>query len=87
MANAPRTLLIETEDAPGVLSRVSGILGQNGISISSVLQRDRGEGKTTAIVIVTHHAREKMMQQAVSELKKLSVVRGTPHMIRIESGL
>src|SRR6185436_16420652 len=33
-------------DRPGVLSQIAGVLGHHGISISSVLQKGRGEGQT-----------------------------------------
>ena len=46
-------------DKPGVLSRISGILGKYNISIASVIQKDRREGKAVPLVVLTHSAREK----------------------------
>ena len=46
-------------DTPGVLSTISGILAQNGISISSVIQKGRDEKGSVPIVMLTHEAREK----------------------------
>jgi homoserine dehydrogenase len=74
-------------DRPGVLSKVSGALGDNNISIRSVIQRNPQREPAAAIVIMTDRAREEMMKKAVAALKRLDVVKGPLHMIRIETGL
>jgi homoserine dehydrogenase len=78
---------MEIADRPGVLSKVSGVLGEQQISIRSVSQRNRERGPVAVIVIITHEAREALMQRALEELKRLSVIRGAIHMMRIESNL
>jgi homoserine dehydrogenase len=78
---------MEIADRPGVLSKVSGVLGDHEISIRSVSQRNRERGPVAIIVIITHEAREAKMQQALAELKKLPVIKGGIHMVRIESNL
>ncbi len=78
---------LEVADQPGVLSRVGGVLGKNDISIRSVNQRNVARGPAATIVIMTHEAREMKMQKALAALKKLKVVKGPLHMIRIESEL
>jgi homoserine dehydrogenase len=55
-------------DKPGVLSRISGILGKYNISIASVIQKDRREGKTVPLVVLAHTAREKDVLAAVKEI-------------------
>ncbi|MDY7039060.1 MAG: homoserine dehydrogenase, partial [Thermodesulfobacteriota bacterium] len=45
-------------DSPGVLSRISGILGNNRISIASVIQKGREVNGSVPIVMLTHEARE-----------------------------
>jgi homoserine dehydrogenase len=74
-------------DRPGVLSKVAGILGDNQISIKSVIQRNRERGPVASIVIMTHKAREQMMQKALAQFKKLREVKGQGHMIRVETNL
>ena len=71
-------------DKPGVLSRISGILGKNNISIASVIQKDRREGKTVPLVVLTHTAREKDVLTAVNEINKLKIVTGKTVFIRVE---
>jgi len=72
------------KDAPGVLSRISGILGENGISIESVVQKGRRREGAVPIVMVTHEAREAMVEKALSEIKGLDFVLDQPLTIRIE---
>jgi homoserine dehydrogenase len=46
-------------DRPGVLSKISGILGENNISIATCIQKARGEGVAVPIVMTTYRAQEK----------------------------
>jgi homoserine dehydrogenase len=80
-------LRMDVTDRPGVLSQVAGVLGQNEISIRSVVQRDREKGQVASLVIMTHRAREDRMLNAQEAFKRLPVVKGAGHMIRIENAL
>jgi len=71
-------------DKPGVLSRISGILGKYNISIASVIQKDRREGKAVPLVVLTHRAREKDVRTAVKEINKLQIVTDKTVVIRVE---
>lgn len=72
-------------DQPGVLAQIARILGENGISIASVIQKETNEANQTAvIVIMTHRAREESMQTAMSEIRKLPNVRKIGNLIRVE---
>jgi homoserine dehydrogenase len=79
-------LRIRVVDKPGVLSRIAGVLGQHQISISSVLQKGRGES-AVPIYIVTHRARESDMRAALAGVDRLSDVLDRTRMIRIENNL
>jgi homoserine dehydrogenase len=79
-------LRIRVVDRPGVLSRIAGVLGQHQISISSVLQKGRGES-AVPIFIVTHRARESDMRNALAEVDRLPDVLDRTRMIRIENDL
>ena len=71
-------------DRPGVLSRISGILGDLDISISSVIQKGgRGE-KAVYIYMLTHEAREKNMEKALQVIDRLPVIMDKTVLIRIE---
>jgi homoserine dehydrogenase len=72
-------------DKPGVLSRISGILGNHDISIESVIQRvkdDNGEG--VPLVMMSHVAKEKNIQAALKEINNMEEVFGKTVLIRVE---
>ncbi len=71
-------------DHPGVLSRVSGILGDCGISIQSVHQRGRKIKGSVPIVMLTHQAREADVRNALDRIAALDVIKDEPVLIRIE---
>ena len=79
-------LRINVADHPGVLARISTVFGDHLISISSVLQKEVDEETQTAeVVIMTHPAREKAMQQTLQKLGKLDVVKEISNFIRVET--
>jgi len=71
-------------DQPGVLSKISGILGKFNISISSVHQKGREIEGSVPIVMLTHTAKEADVKKALEEITSLDVVAGKPVLIRIE---
>ena len=77
---------LTASDQPGVLANVARVLGNAGISISAVLQKDTDIEKTQAdLVIMTHPAREANMQTAVSLIRKLETVIQLDNLIRVEN--
>ncbi|MFH1148552.1 MAG: homoserine dehydrogenase [Pseudomonadota bacterium] len=74
-------------DSPGVLSKISGILGSNGISIESVIQKGRDTKDSVPVVMMTHEAREKDVRQAVEQIDRLDIVTAKTMFIRIENRL
>jgi homoserine dehydrogenase len=73
-------------DRPGVLSKISGILGDHGISIYSVLQKGRGINGSVPIVMLTHEARESGVLQALSQMDRLDVLTNKTVVIRVGEG-
>jgi len=71
-------------DRPGVLSKISGILGDLGISIKSVHQKGRKTKGPVPIVMLTHLAKEADVQKALTKITALDVVKDRPVLIRIE---
>ena len=71
-------------DRPGVLSQIAGVLGQQGISISSVLQKGRKEGQTVPVVIMTHTAQERQVQDALREIDGMAFISEPTTLIRVE---
>jgi len=67
-------LRITAIDKPGVLHAISGILSNFDISIESVNQEKRDEGQEVPIFMVTHHAKEQNMLNAVEKIESLESV-------------
>lgn len=74
-------------DRPGVLSRISGVLGDNNISIESMLQHGRNQGDRVPIVIMTHEASEADVRKALAEIDSFDIVQEKTQLIRIEDNL
>ncbi|MEE8125238.1 MAG: homoserine dehydrogenase [Nitrospirales bacterium] len=72
------------KDQPGVLSQISGILGEHGISISSVLQKGRMKGQAVPLVILTHRSLERAVQSALQEINALPMVSEPTTLLRME---
>ena len=65
-----------TKDIPGVLSMISGVLAENGISISSMVQLESHEKDNyVPIVLLTHEALEKSMERALQKIVKFDFVK------------
>ncbi len=65
-----------TKDIPGVLSMISGVLADHGISISSMVQLESHEKDNyIPIVLLTHEAIEKSMEQALQKIVKFDFVK------------
>ncbi|MBI5197617.1 MAG: homoserine dehydrogenase [Nitrospirae bacterium] len=72
-------------DKPGVLSRISGILGEHDISIATVIQKERKEGGTVPLVMMTHEALERNVRQALEEIDMLPIVSEKTVLLRVET--
>ena len=73
-------------DKPGVLSRITGVLGKNNISISSMIQKGRKVDEAVPIVMMTHDAIERDVRKALGEINKMDCVAGATIVIRVEEG-
>jgi homoserine dehydrogenase len=71
-------------DKPGVLSKISGILGNYNISIAQVIQKGRKAGEAVPLVVLSHEAKERDVRQALEEIDRLQVVMGKTTFIRVE---
>ncbi len=73
-------------DHAGVLARISSAMGDQAISISSVIQKESDpSNKTAEIVIMTHPAKESAVQKAIKVIDKLGVVKEISNFIRVEA--
>jgi homoserine dehydrogenase len=66
---------LHVADKPGVLADVTSILGELDVSISSIVQKSLiVEHAAAELVILTHPAREKALQEARARLEALPSV-------------
>jgi homoserine dehydrogenase len=75
-------MIFDVPDRPGVLARIAGVFGDNGVSIKSVIQH--GMGKEARIVLITHAVREESIRATVRGLEELEAVNRIVSVIRVE---
>ena len=72
-------------DRPGVLWRVAQILGEAGISIEAMIQKEAPEGQETAtMILLTSRTVELQMMNAIRAIEALDSTRGSVTRIRME---
>jgi len=75
-------MIFDVPDRPGVLARIAGVFGDNGVSIKSVIQH--GMGDEARIVLITHAVREESLRATVRGLEELEAVNRIVSVIRVE---
>ncbi|HLL87610.1 MAG TPA: ACT domain-containing protein, partial [Thermoleophilaceae bacterium] len=74
-------LHLEVADRPGVLAQIAEILGLQGVSVKSVVQK--GLGPDARLTIVVHPVRESRFLAAVGLIGRLDFLRVPPRWIRV----
>ena len=74
-------LHLEVADRPGVLAQIAQVLGDNEISVKSVVQR--GIGEDARLVMVIHECLESRFAAALEAIAELDVLRAPPRSIRV----
>ncbi|MDQ3090358.1 MAG: homoserine dehydrogenase [Actinomycetota bacterium] len=74
-------LHLEVADRPGVLAQVAQVLGMQGASIKSVVQK--GLGEKARLVMVVHPLLESRFFAALELIARLEFVRARPRAIRV----
>ena len=72
---------MEVDDRTGVLSAISGVFARHGVSLRTVRQED-GE-QTARLIVVTHAAKEAVLEDIVAELGALDEVKAVHSVIRL----
>ncbi len=73
-------------DRPGVLAEVTRILGDLGISIEAILQKEpESDAVEVPIIMLTHRIRERHMNEAIRRIEALDSIAGTVTRIRLET--
>ena len=72
-------------DKPGVLSAVTKIMGDAGISIEAIIQREQPVGEQFVnVIILTDVTKEQHLEGAVAAIEALDTVRDSVTFIRVE---
>ena len=74
---------LSVSDQPGVLASIAGTFSENNVSIESVIQEGRGE--QAELVLVTHEAPEKDMQNSIKQISSLDSVTSVTSTLRVYS--
>jgi homoserine dehydrogenase len=78
-------LRLLAQDKPGVLADITRILGDRGISIEAIIQKEAAPEETRVpIILLTHVVREGQMNQAIAGIEALDSVEGSVTRIRLE---
>jgi homoserine dehydrogenase len=75
---------LQCEDKPGVLAKVASILGDSGISIEAIMQKEPLGDAPATIILLTHRVNEGNMDTAIAAIEKLDTVIGSLTRIRLE---
>ncbi|MDH5729251.1 MAG: homoserine dehydrogenase [Gammaproteobacteria bacterium] len=78
-------LRMHAEDKPGVLAEITRIMGERGISIEALIQKEpinKDSGAT--VIMLTQPVLERNMNQAIATIEKLDTIRGSVTRIRSE---
>lgn len=78
-------LRIPVVDKPGVLAQVAGVLGEQGIGISSMIQPDAQGEENVPIILMIHDATNGQMTSALEKIAALPSVTAKPQMLRVEN--
>ena len=82
--STPFYLRMALEDKPGALAKVASELGNVGISINRMRQY-RHDDDTAPVIIVTHNSTKDAIDQALSAISGIDIMRGAPVAMRIET--
>ncbi|MGH7814943.1 MAG: homoserine dehydrogenase [Candidatus Binataceae bacterium] len=80
-------LRFAARDKPGVLGAIATVLGRSGLSIASVIQKERAAARTVPIIMRTHQAPERNLRSALAEIRRRRIVNAPPVFLRIEERL
>ena len=78
-------LRLLAQDKPGVLADITRILGDRGISIEAIIQKEAEPEETRVpIILLTQPVREGQMNKAIDRIEMLDSVEGSVTRIRLE---
>ncbi|MCG8514127.1 MAG: homoserine dehydrogenase [Halanaerobiales bacterium] len=77
-------LRLQVNDQPGVLAQITKVLGDNKVSLASVIQKHKLT-PVVPIILVTHRVKEEAVNKSIKMLKQLPDVIAINNLIRVEA--
>jgi homoserine dehydrogenase len=82
----PWYLRVTVCDRPGVMSRISSILSENGISIEALIQKPAVKGESSvSVVVLTNRASQSQLLAAVAQIEALDTTMADVIRIRVDT--
>ncbi len=79
-------LRMEAQDKPGVMSRVTSIFSEQGISIEGLIQKAPAQGETCVpVIVLTNKVAQGSVDKAVRAIEVLDAINGDIARIRVEA--
>ncbi|MGD8841915.1 MAG: homoserine dehydrogenase [Gammaproteobacteria bacterium] len=73
------------KDEPGVMAHIARILGDGGISIEAIIQKEPAQDEQTVpVILLTRAVRERRMNEAIVSIEALDTIEGRVTRIRME---
>jgi homoserine dehydrogenase len=75
-------LRLTTVDKPGVLAKVTGILGEEGISIRALVQKPEHDPERVPVIFLTHATKNSNVRRALQRIDALDVIQAPTQVLR-----
>ncbi len=73
---------LTTIDKPGVLAKVTSILGEAGISIRAIMQKPEHDPENVPVIFLTHTAKNSQIAAALAQINVLDIVKAPAQVLR-----
>ncbi len=76
-------LRMNAQEKPGVLAKITSILGEQGINIEAIIQKETSE-EQVPVIILTQSVLEQKVNDAIEQIEALDEINGNVTRIRVE---
>ena len=76
-------LRLSASEKPGTLAAITSILGEQGINIEAIIQKETSE-QQVPVIILTQKVQEQKMNDAITAIEALAEINGSVTRIRVE---
>ena len=75
-------LRLTAVDKPGVLAKVTAILGEEGISIRALVQKPEHDPENVPVIFLTHSTKDSKVAKALKRIDALDIIRAPTQVLR-----